>query len=60
MTFLAKLFNKTTGSHVRNIIRAVLLAGTAFGFNMSGEQVAAVMLVVEAIFGFGTASSIGN
>ena len=57
---MGKIFNKTNGSIIRNIIRAVLLASTAFGFNMTGEQVAGIMLVVEALFGLGVASPIGN
>lgn len=30
-------------------IRAVILAGTAFGLNWTGKQVAQVMLAVEAV-----------
>lgn len=48
------LFDKAAGSVWRNLIRAVLTAVTAFGFDMSGDQVAAIMLVTEAVLAAGT------
>lgn len=57
---LKALFNKANGTSARNLLRAVLLCLTAFGLKMTGDQVAAVMLVVEAALGVGTASSLGE
>lgn len=39
-------------------IRAVILAATAFGLNWSAEQVAAIMLAVEAVLSLFTRSQV--
>lgn len=57
---MSKVFSKVDGGTIRNVIRAVLLCATAFGFDMTGNQVAGIMLVVEAILGAGTASPLGD
>lgn len=36
-------------SNVRAVIRAALVAATAFGLGLSAEQVAAVQLLAEAV-----------
>ena len=60
MSKLAQLFNKSNGTYVRNLIRAIVLCLTAFGLDMSGEQIAGIMLVIEAVFAAGVASPVGN
>jgi hypothetical protein len=48
-----RIFNKQAGSVIRNLVRAVIALVTAFGFNLTGDQVAAVMLVTEAVLASG-------
>lgn len=60
MNAFKAIFNRANGTRVRNLIRAVLLCLTAFGLNMSGDQVAAVMLVAELGIGVVTASDVGE
>ena len=40
------MVNKST---IRALIRAVVVAATAFGFGLTAEQVAAVQLLAEAV-----------
>lgn len=44
-----KNFTKT---NVRMLIRSLTVLVTAFGFQLSGEQVAAIQLVVESLMRF--------
>lgn len=39
-------------------IRAVILVGTAFGLKWTAEQIAAIMLAVEAIFAIFTRKAV--
>lgn len=43
------VMNDARASAFRAMIRAVIVIGTAFGFGMSGEQVAAIQLAAEAV-----------
>lgn len=40
------------------LVRAVVLCATAFGLKLSAEQIAGIMLVVEAILGIITRQSV--
>lgn len=41
--------SKFTQGNVRALIRAVVVLVTAFGLDLSGEQVAAIQLVLESV-----------
>lgn len=45
--YMSRLLNEPI--LIATAIRACILAGTAFGLNWTGEQVAQVMLAVEAV-----------
>ena len=45
------VFDKSDGTRWRVLIRAVIVCATAFGFELSAEQVAAIQLVAEAVIG---------
>jgi hypothetical protein len=57
---LSNLFNKVNGAYARSLIRAIIVLFTAFGLDLTAEQVGAILLVTEAIFVGGVASPIGN
>ena len=51
---LFKLFTPAAGSRVRNIVRAVLPVLQLFGVvNLTGEQIAALMVAIEVLFAGG-------
>lgn len=50
---MKNLFDKSAGSVLRNLVRAVIATVTAFGFRLSGEQVGAIMLLLEAVMASG-------
>ena len=60
MTNIALIFSKQNGTKLRNVLRAVLLIATAFGFKLSGQQIGTIMLAVEGVLGLGTATPIGD
>lgn len=43
------LLDSTRGTALRTLLRAVIVAATAFGLTWTAEQVAAVQLVTEAL-----------
>lgn len=49
-----RVFDKQAGSVLRNLIRAAVTLVSAFGFQLSGEQVGAIMLFTEAVLSAGT------
>ena len=51
MNWIKHPFNATDGSKIRNVIRAAILVAAAFGLKVSTDQLAVIMLLVEAIFG---------
>lgn len=50
---IATLFSADQGSAVRSLIRAIAVVLTAFGFKMSVDQMAAIILVLESILALG-------
>jgi hypothetical protein len=56
-----QVFNRVDGSWLRAVLRACVLVVTAFGLELSAEQVAAVQLLIEAVLSSGThLSSLGD
>lgn len=56
-----QVFNRVDGSWLRAVLRAAVLVVTAFGLELSAEQVAAVQLLIEAVLSSGThLSSLGD
>lgn len=51
---------KFTQGNVRALIRSVAVLVTAFGFHLSGEQVAAIQLVLESVMRIAYASKERN
>ncbi len=41
--------SKFTQGNIRALIRSLTVLVTAFGFQLSGEQVAAIQLVIESV-----------
>ena len=54
MNLIKRLFSTEGGSAVRAVIRAAVICLTAFGLDLSAEQVAAIQLLVEAMLTLGT------
>jgi hypothetical protein len=44
-----KMFNAQTGSKLRMALRSLVVVATAFGLELSADQVAAIQLVFEAL-----------
>lgn len=44
-----RMFDAATGSKIRNLVRVLLVLGTAFGLKLSADKVAAIQAAAEAI-----------
>lgn len=60
MKSLLKVFNKANGTKLRNVLRMVVVAATAYGFKLNGKSMAEILLPLEALLGSLTASNIGE
>lgn len=60
MNSFLKLFNKANGTKLRNVLRIVVIAATAYGFKWNGKDMAALLLPLEAALGTLTASNVGE
>lgn len=50
MSRLRIFFTPSVGSRVRNVIRAGIALGAAFGLKLSAEQTATILVFVEVVF----------
>lgn len=60
MKAFLKIFNKANGTKLRNFIRIVVVAASAYGFKLNGKDMAAILLPLEGVLGGLTASNIGE
>ena len=51
------LLDAATGQKIRALIRAVVIAATAFGFKMDPAKIGAIQIVLEAVLGLGVAGT---